>query len=224
MTLLELVDISKTYSGRNGLPVSALRNVNIKVCEGEFVSVVGPSGSGKSTLLFVIGAMLRPTEGQVVFNSTNVYGLSAGRRASLRRSRIGFVFQTFNLIPYLTCLENVVLPAILAGETRQASVERAKKLLDRLGLSHRLSHRPAELSVGERQRVALCRSTVNRPRLLLADEPTGNLDVSMRDQVSRLLRELNAEGQTIITVTHDPSMAKAGTRVLGLREGMIKDE
>lgn len=222
--MLELVDISKTYSGRNGLPVSALRNVNIKVCEGEFVSVVGPSGSGKSTLLFVIGAMLRPTEGQVVFNSTNVYGLSAGRRASLRRSRIGFVFQTFNLIPYLTCLENVVLPAILAGETRQASVERAKKLLDRLGLSHRLSHRPAELSVGERQRVALCRSTVNRPRLLLADEPTGNLDVSMRDQVSRLLRELNAEGQTIITVTHDPSMAKAGTRVLGLREGMIKDE
>jgi putative ABC transport system ATP-binding protein len=154
----------------------------------------------------------------------NVYELAARRRAQLRQRHIGFVFQTFNLLPYLRCRDNVALPAILAGVPRATAREQAGAVLRRLGLTDRLSHRPAELSVGERQRVALCRALINMPEVLLADEPTGNLDPSMTDQVMNLLLELNAQGQTVVVVSHDPRLAECGTRVIHLRDGRIHDD
>jgi putative ABC transport system ATP-binding protein len=220
--MLKLYGVTKTYPGRNGHPVDALSNIDLTVTEGEFVTVVGPSGSGKSTLLFAIGAMLTPTAGEVVLNGANLYAMAAARRTALRRECIGFMFQTFNLVPYLSCLENVILPGSFAGKSRQDTRRRAADTLDRLGLSHRLSHRPSELSVGERQRVALCRSIINAPDLLLADEPTGNLDPAMTDEVHRLLSELNQEGQTIIVVTHDSDLAEVGTRVIHLVDGRLE--
>jgi putative ABC transport system ATP-binding protein len=222
--MLQLQSVSKSYPGRNCHPVTALDEVNLTVTDGEFVTIVGPSGSGKSTLLFTIGAMLRPTMGKVVLDRTDIYGLSAGKRTRLRRDRLGFVFQTFNLIPYLSCLENIVLPAALGGKSRRLSLARGRKMLDRLGLGHRLAHRPKELSVGERQRAAMCRSLINGPDLLLADEPTGNLDPEMTEEVCQLLQELNAEGQTIILATHDRRVAGAGSRTLGILNGKIVDD
>ena len=222
--MFRLHSVTKAYAGRNEHPVEALRDVDLEVASGEFLTVVGPSGSGKSTLLFTIGAMLRPTAGEVRLGDTDVYALPASRRTALRRTHIGFMFQTFNLIPYLGCLENVALPAVLAGASRQQGLGRAHEILARLGLDHRLDHRPAELSVGERQRVALCRSLVNGPELLLADEPTGNLDSAMAEEVCRVLGEFNREGQTIIVVTHDPRLSRIGTRVIGLEAGRIVND
>ncbi len=223
MIMIELRTVSKVFPGRNGQPVEALRSVDLEISAGEFVTIIGPSGSGKSTLLFTIGAMLQPTEGEVILDGTSVYGLSPARRTDLRRTSIGFVFQTFNLIPYLNCLENVALPAVLAGASRPSSVQRAREMLDNLNLSHRLSHRPAELSVGERQRVSICRSLINDPELILADEPTGNLDTGMTEEVIQLLQRVHHQGQTIVVATHDPRVAKVGIRALTLREGEITE-
>ena len=219
--MLRLTDVDKTYPGKNGHPVEALQGIDLAIEAGEFVTIVGHSGSGKSTLLFTIGAMLHPTRGEVVLGGTNIYGLRPGGRAALRRDRIGFMFQTFNLIPYLGCQENVALPGVLAGKPRRACLLRAQEMLERLGLGHRLRHRPAELSVGERQRVALCRSLINDPALLLADEPTGNLDGERTEDVCQLLTDLNRDGQTIIVVTHDERIAGMGSRVLRLTDGRI---
>ncbi len=212
---------TKQFPGKNGTAVTALDDVVLEVQRGEFVMIVGPSGSGKSTLLFTIGGMQHPTSGRVLFAHTDVYRLSPSKRAALRRSQIGFVFQTFNLVPYLSCLENVVVPAVLAGKSRGTSLRKAESLLERLGLSDRLKHRPAELSVGERQRVALCRSLINDPGVILADEPTGNLDESMTAEVMRVLCDLNDEGQTILMATHNPMLAEQGTRRITLHEGSI---
>jgi len=223
--MIALESVSKVFPARNGRPaVSALDGVNLRIAAGEFVSIIGPSGSGKSTLLFTIGAMLRPTAGEVQLGETSIYELGARQRAQLRQRYIGFVFQTFNLLPYLSCRDNVALPAILAGVRRKAAQEQAHAVLGRLGLKDRLSHRPAELSVGERQRVALCRSLINRPNVLLADEPTGNLDQAMIEEVMSLLLEINAQGQTIVLVSHDQRLAECGTRVIHLRYGRIYDD
>ncbi len=221
--MLKVDSVTKQFRARNGEPVVALQDVEIDVRRGEFVMVVGPSGSGKSTLLFTVGGMQRPDAGNVLFGDTNLYRLSATQRSRLRRTSMGFVFQTFNLIPYLSCLENVALPAVLEGEPRSSSRKRAKGLLERLNLGHRLEHRPSELSVGERQRVALCRSLVNKPEMILADEPTGNLDGHLTEEVIQILSELNSGGQTIIMVTHDLTLAERGTRVIGLHEGSVVD-
>jgi putative ABC transport system ATP-binding protein len=215
--MIELDGVSKMYAGG----VTALESVDLQIGQGEMVMVVGPSGSGKSTLLFTVGAMLRPTTGAVKLGDTNVYRLSGGKRAALRRQRLGFMFQTFNLVPYLDCLDNVALPATLDGRPRAASIERARAMLARLGMSQRLHHRPEELSVGERQRVALCRSLVNDPDVLLADEPTGNLDGALTAEVIDLLREANRRGQTIVMATHDTHVAELGTRVIGLDNGQV---
>jgi len=221
-----LVDqASKQFPGKNGSPVTALRDISFEVEPGELIMVVGPSGSGKSTLLFTIGGMQHPTQGRVLFADKDIYGLSPSRRAAWRRARIGFVFQTFNLVPYLSCVENVVVPAVLAGQSRGVSLRRANSLLERLGLTDRLKHRPSELSVGERQRVAICRSLINDPDVILADEPTGNLDESMTGEVMNILRDLNAGGQTIMMATHNPRLAEQGSRLVTLQEAsLVSDE
>jgi len=221
-----LVDqASKQFPGKNGSPVTALRDISLEVEPGELIMVVGPSGSGKSTLLFTIGGMQHPTQGRVLFADKDIYGLSPSRRAAWRRARIGFVFQTFNLVPYLSCVENVVVPAVLAGQSRGVSLRRANSLLERLGLTDRLKHRPSELSVGERQRVAICRSLINDPDVILADEPTGNLDESMTGEVMNILRDLNAGGQTIMMATHNPRLAEQGSRLVTLQEAsLVSDE
>jgi putative ABC transport system ATP-binding protein len=222
--MLKLNSVTRKFPARNGQPVVALRNVDMEVQPGEFVMVVGPSGSGKSTLLFTLGGMQEPSEGNVILDNTDLYRLSPTARAALRRRRVGFIFQTFNLIPYLSCLENVALPAILEGKSTASSKNHARELLERLELGRRLGHRPAELSVGERQRVALCRSLINEPEVILADEPTGNLDRGLTDEVIGILCDLNSSGQTIIMVTHDLTLAEKGTRVIGLREGSVVED
>lgn len=220
--MLQLRSVSKVFPSRNGNQVEALREIDLEISAGELVTVIGPSGSGKSTLLFTIGGMQQPTKGEVILDNASVYSLSPARRTDLRRTSIGFVFQTFNLIPYLNCLENVALPSVLAGNSRRESVKKARNMLESLNLGHRLSHRPAELSVGERQRVAICRSLINEPKLILADEPTGNLDYRMTDEVIQLLRGVHAQGTTVVVVTHDPQVARIGTRILTMCDGKIE--
>ncbi len=222
--MLELNSVSKTYPGRNRLPVRALNQVSLVVGTGEFLTIVGPSGSGKSTMLFTAGAMLEPSEGTVKLGGVDIYSISKRKRASLRRRQIGFIFQTFNLIPYLTCAENVALPAVLDGTSYRDSRTRACEMLNRLGLGNRIGHRPNELSVGERQRVALCRSLVNEPDFLLADEPTGNLDDGLALEVIQMFLELNDEGLTIIAVTHDLRFAEMSPRILMLNEGEVRND
>jgi len=219
--MIQVDHASKMFPGKNGSPVTALRDISLNIESGEFVMIVGPSGSGKSTLLFTIGGMQHPTEGKIRFAGADVYSLNAGKRAALRRTRIGFVFQTFNLVPYLSCVDNVVVPAVLAGKPRGASLRRAASLLEQLGLADRLKHRPSELSVGERQRVALCRSLINKPDVILADEPTGNLDEAMTGEVMDIFRSLHDDGQTILMATHDPRLAEQGTRMVALRDASV---
>jgi putative ABC transport system ATP-binding protein len=219
--MIRVQNVTKSFAAPRAGEVHALAGVTVNVRPGEFVAVTGPSGSGKSTLLFAMGGLAAPTGGHVYLGETRIYDLDAGARAALRRQEIGFVFQTFNLVSYLTCEENVILPALLAGRPRAKAVEDAARILDRLGLSARRHHRPAQLSVGERQRVGIGRAVVNGPRVLLADEPTGNLDPATADQTMELLRDLNAEGQTIVMVTHDLRLAQQAGRVIRLRNGAI---
>ena len=219
--MLRLEAVSKVFKGRNGKKVVALDGVDLVVEQGELLTVTGPSGSGKSTLLFAMGAMQAPSGGVVRMGPTSLYDLGPAGRARLRRQRIGFVFQTFNLVPYLSCAENVAVPAMMAGKPRRAALSRAEELLERVDLGHRLKHRPFELSVGERQRAAVCRAVVNEPDVLLADEPTGNLDEERTEQVVGLLLELHRAGQTIVMATHDGELACRGTRALHLVEGRV---
>jgi putative ABC transport system ATP-binding protein len=188
------------------------------------VSVVGPSGSGKSTLLLMLGGMLSPSAGRVLLSDQSVYDLSSDKRARLRKENIGFVFQTFNLVPYLTALENVQVPLFLAATDDKSQYEKATALLDRVGLGDRLDHKPTELSVGQQQRVALARMLANDPAVILADEPTGNLDPETADQVIGFLEELHGEGRTIVMVTHDPRAAERAKRTLRLRDGKLVDD
>ena len=219
--MIRVENLAKSFPAPGGDEVHALAGVTLRIDVGEFVAVVGPSGSGKSTLLFAMGGLATPTAGHVFLGETRVYDLDREARAALRRTEIGFVFQTFNLIPYLSCLDNVALPALLAGRSRAEASEAATRVLERLGMSARRHHRPAQLSVGERQRVGVGRALVNDPRVLLADEPTGNLDPATADQVVDLLRELNREGQTIVMVTHDLRLADRAGRIVRLRAGEI---
>lgn len=201
--------------------MTALRNTTLDISKGDFLCVVGPSGSGKSTLLLILGGMLSPTAGRVLLDGQSLYSLSSDKRASLRREKIGFLFQTFNLIPYLSALENVQVPLILAGANGHCQKERAAALLERVGLGDRLDHKPSELSVGQQQRVALARMLVNNPAVILADEPTGNLDPDTSEQIIALLEELNRENRTVIMVTHDPRAAGKAKRTLRLDAGAV---
>ncbi len=217
---MRLETVSKSYLHR-GKTVAALDEASLEIAPGDFVAVVGPSGSGKSTLLLVLGGMLSPSAGKVSLNGDSLYDLSPNERAELRRRKIGFVFQTFNLVPYLTALENVQIPLYLAGLEEIAQKERATSLLTRVGLGDRLDHKPPELSIGQQQRVALARVLANDPEIILADEPTGNLDPETGGQILDLLEEMNREGRTIVMVTHDPRAAARAKRVLRLIEGRI---
>lgn len=220
--MIRLDSVTRTFRASSGPEVRALDGIDLEVAAGEFVTVAGPSGSGKSTLLFTIGGLSHPTSGAVRLGAIDVYGLTPTRRAALRLTEVGFVFQTFNLVPYLTCLENVVLPALLAGRARSEATAAAAEILERLGLSARAGHKPAQLSVGERQRVGIGRALVNRPSVVLADEPTGNLDPANAEAVVSLFKTLHSEGQTIVMVTHDPRLTSGLGRVLRLRAGRVE--
>ncbi len=219
--MLELRNITKDFDHTKKSTVTALNDINLKVEKGDFISVVGPSGSGKSTLLFIIGALMNPSNGQVLLRDEDIYDTTPAYRAKLRLQNIGFVFQTFNLIPYLTALDNVTVPAMLTTNSRKEAVERATELLERFGLGERLDHKFSELSVGERQRVALCRSVINDPEIILADEPTGTLDPNMTREVMSLFKELNESGHTIIVVTHEEEVASYAQKVLHLKDGKL---
>jgi putative ABC transport system ATP-binding protein len=201
--------------------VTALDNVSVTIGKGDFVSVVGPSGCGKSTLLLMLGGMLSPTAGRVLLDGESIYDLTADQRAGLRTRNVGFVFQTFNLVSYLTALENVQVPMYLAGLDDAAQQERAESLLKRVGLGDRLYHKPCELSVGQQQRVALARMLANDPAVILADEPTGNLDPDTSRQVIGYFEEFNQEGKTVVMATHDPRAAERAKCTLRLTEGQI---
>ena len=202
--------------------VEALRCINLEVTGGQFVALVGPSGSGKSTLLNLVGGLDRPTDGQLWIDGVE---LSASKEKALtdhRRRRVGFVFQSFNLLPRLTAVENVALPLMFVGVDERERVERAEQLLAQVGLSERMDHRPTQLSGGEQQRVAIARALVNRPAIILADEPTGNIDTTTGAEIMDLLRRLNREqGVTLLLVTHDPEAAGFADRVIQLRDGQI---
>jgi putative ABC transport system ATP-binding protein len=218
--MLRMENASKSYRHRGQL-VTALDGATIAIGKGDFVAVVGPSGSGKSTLLLMLGGMLSPTFGRVLLDGESLYDLSADDRARLRKQKVGFVFQTFNLVPYLTAIENVQVPLYLAGVNQTAHEERAAALLDRVGLTDRVHHKPCELSVGQQQRVALARMLANDPAVILADEPTGNLDPDTGRQVISFLEDFNREGRTVVMVTHDPRAAERARRVLRLTGGAI---
>jgi putative ABC transport system ATP-binding protein len=222
--MIRVENVTKSFAAPGGGEIRALDRVHLRVDPGEFVAVVGPSGSGKSSLLFALGGLAAPESGHVYLGETRVYDLDATARAALRRTEIGFVFQTFNLVPYLTCLENVMLPALLAGRSRADAAAAADALLERLGMTARRLHRPAQLSVGERQRVGVGRALVNGPKALLADEPTGNLDPGTADQVMDLFHELSRSGQTIVMVTHDPRLADQAPRLVRLRNGAVEED
>jgi putative ABC transport system ATP-binding protein len=208
-------------SGAHHLTV--LRDVNFEIAQGDFIAVVGPSGSGKTTLLGLLAGLDTPTRGQVILDGTDITGLTEDARARLRGEKVGFVFQTFQLIPTLTALENVQVPLELRGE-RNAEA-RAKELLERVGLSDRIDHLPTQLSGGEQQRVALARAFANRPRILFADEPTGNLDGTTGAKIVALLDELNHEsGSTIVLVTHDLALAERAKRLIRLRDGVVVED
>jgi putative ABC transport system ATP-binding protein len=216
--MLSVEQASKHYE-KNGATVKALDGVSLSIEPGEFVVVRGPSGSGKTTLLLLAGALLPPGSGEVLFENQNVYSMSREQRANLRATSVGFVFQQFNLIPYLSVLDNVLAPSLAKPDPQAA--QQAESLLERFNLGGRTSHLPAELSTGERQRVGLARALLNRPRLLLADEPTGNLDEDNAQTVLKSLADFAAEGGAVLMVTHSREAATYGHRAINLSQGKI---
>ena len=204
--------------------VHALRDVDLEIQRNEYVAIMGPSGSGKSTLMNLIGCLDTPTAGEYWLNNTAVAGLKDDELAAIRNREIGFVFQTFNLLPRATALHNVELPLIYGGVNARARRERAKHVLDQVGLADRMDHRPSELSGGQRQRVAVARALVNDPAILLADEPTGNLDTQTGEEIMALFEELHVAGQTILLVTHEHDIAEHALRRITLRDGFIESD
>jgi putative ABC transport system ATP-binding protein len=218
--VVAMQNVSRVYeTGR--LHVAALRGVDLTVNRGEFVAIVGPSGSGKSTLMHLIGCLDRPTAGTYSLDGTAVAELSDDDLASLRSRTIGFVFQSFNLLPRTSAVENVATPLLYQGVGRRERADRARATLTRLGLGERLTHVPTELSGGEQQRVAIARALVTEPALILADEPTGNLDSHSGDEVMKLMHDLNDSGATIVLITHDPDVAAQADRQVHIRDGLI---
>ena len=218
--LLELRGVCKRFS-LGEKQVEILHGVDIDVRAGEFAAIMGPSGSGKTTCLEILGALSRPTEGSYSFEGQPVHHLDDDSLADLRARRMGFVFQTFNLMPRMSAVRNAALPLLYAGVGRREREERARDLLGRVGLGHRLGHRPAQLSGGERQRVAIARALANDPGVILADEPTGNLDEATSREILELFCELHREGRTLVVVTHNDEVASSAERVIRLRDGHI---
>lgn len=221
--VLRVNNLSKTYM-QGKIPVHALSNVSFEVEKGEFLSIVGPSGSGKSTLLSMIGLLDKPTSGSVYIDGIEVTTVREGEVPKLRREKIGFVFQHFNLIPTLTALENVDIAMRFARVPKSERKKRAVELLTHMGLAERMNHKPSELSGGEQQRTAIARALSNHPAIILADEPTGEVDTKTRDMIVRLLKDLSEEGHTILVVTHDTAVSQQTGRIITMRDGMIESD
>lgn len=219
--IIELTKIVKNYKVGT-IIVRALRSVSLEINRNEYVAIMGPSGSGKSTLMNIIGCLDTPTSGRYVLNQNDVSKLADDQLADIRNHEIGFVFQTFNLLPRYTALENVILPLIYAGYSKNERLERAKEVLESVDLSDRITHKPNELSGGQRQRVALARALVNRPSIILADEPTGNLDSKTSLDIMDLFDEIHEAGNTIIVVTHEKDIANRARRVVRLMDGEVE--
>ncbi len=219
-TVYELVEVSKIYR-LGSVETVALMDINLKIYRGEYLAIVGPSGSGKSTLLNILGLLDKPSRGKVFLEGKDVSGLSDSEASNIRSKHIGFVFQMFNLVPWLSALENVELASSIARISRKEAKKRARELLELVGLSHRMHHRPSQLSGGEQQRVAIARALVNNPSVLLADEPTGTLDSVTGAQIVRLLRDLTKQGVTVVAVTHNPDVASVADRTVKLRDGRV---
>lgn len=220
--LIQLRGIEKKYRVGDQ-DIYALRHIDLDIPKGEFLALMGPSGSGKSTLMNVLGCLDTPTKGSYVLNGTEVGQLNDQELSAIRNKEIGFVFQTFNLLPRLTALENVALPLVYAGVSKKERLERARQALEEVGLGNRVTHRPNELSGGQRQRVAIARALVNKPSLLLADEPTGNLDSKTTAEIMQLIDEIHRRGNTIIVVTHEEEIARHARKVIRLRDGMVDE-
>jgi putative ABC transport system ATP-binding protein len=222
--VIETQDLVKEYM-QGSRPLRVLNNINLKIERGEFMAIMGPSGSGKSTLLNMLGALDRPTSGKILINGTDIGTLNDNKLADLRNKQIGFIFQQFNLIQRMDALHNVELPLSISGVPHKEREERAKKLLESMGLGERVDHRPNQLSGGEQQRVAIARALANDPQLFLCDEITGNLDSKTGQEIMVVLRELNQEqGKTFVLITHDPNVAQTTDRLVEIRDGEIAGE
>jgi putative ABC transport system ATP-binding protein len=219
--LITINDIGRKYIIGSEI-IHALKSVSLTINKGEFVALMGPSGSGKSTLMNILGCLDTPTKGEYILNGINVSHMSDNELAEVRNSEIGFVFQTFNLLPRSTALDNVALPLIYAGINKEGRKARAKKALENVGLGNRTDHRPNELSGGQRQRVAVARALINDPSIILADEPTGNLDTKTSIEIMSLMEDIHAKGNTIILVTHEEDIAMHAHRIVRMRDGLIE--
>src|SRR5690554_3629305 len=222
-SLIKIRNITRNFPLGNEV-VKVLKGIDLDIERGEYVALMGPSGSGKSTLMNLLGCLDTPTSGSYELNGTNVSNLSDDELAEIRNKEIGFVFQTFNLLPRTTALENVALPMIYAGASKSDRTERAKQVLADVGLADRMDHRPNQLSGGQRQRVAVGRALVNRPSLILADEPTGNLESKTSEEIMKLFADIHKAGNTVILVTHEEEIAKNAHRIIRLRDGMVESD
>ena len=224
MSVIELKDIMKTYHMGDSV-VHALYHVNLKIEPGEFTSIMGPSGSGKSTMMNILGCLDRPTSGEYFLDGKEIAGYDDDELAHTRNAKIGFVFQNFNLLAKLTAQENVALPLVYAGVDEEERMERAKQALEAVGLGERLEHKPMEMSGGQRQRVAIARALINNPAIIMADEPTGNLDTKSSYEIMDIFKKMNESGKTVVMVTHEPDIAEQTKRILVMRDGqLVSDE
>ncbi len=221
--LIDIIDVGRQYTIGTE-EIHALRTVTLKIYKGEFVALMGPSGSGKSTLMNILGCLDTATKGTYILNGTNVSALDDNELAEIRNKEIGFVFQTFNLLPRSTSLDNVALPLVYAGYSKADRTKKATEALESVGLGNRITHKPNELSGGQRQRVAVARALVNNPSIILADEPTGNLDTKTSIEIMGLLETIHQKGNTIILVTHEEDIAKHAHRIVRMRDGEIESD
>ncbi|MEK6809052.1 MAG: ABC transporter ATP-binding protein [Nanoarchaeota archaeon] len=219
-SLIKLENVHKIYR-LEGVEVPAINGISLSIDQGDFVALIGPSGSGKSTAMNLVGCLDTASKGDIFLGKHNIQHLSESDLAQIRGKQIGFIFQTFNLIPSLDALENVALPMMFQGVSKSARISKAQKLLEQVGLADRMHHLPNQLSGGQRQRVAIARALVNDPEIILADEPTGNLDTKTGDEIMKVLKDLNKQGKTIILVTHNPDLTKLANKVIKLKDGKI---